>query len=401
MSELTTADELDYQDGAMLAGRDAAASGTKRALLSGIAGYVRTKLFGSLTGQAGKVPTVNVAEDGFEWGDGGGSAEYPSFAGNEGRFLAVNSTEDDVEWSDVPVPPSTQTAGATVSLSGPFALPADTPSTLSFDTEDFDNGGYFSSGTPTRLTAVATGWYVVTAYVDAVTQNNDLMVATVSRFGSVAGTLTSGFDVGTADVTRIALTSLAYMTAGDQVELGVYSPTTGAELLARFSLASLGNAYPDPTGKIGWYLRVNADGSAAEWEPAASIEGVPEAPVDGAFYARKDAGWETLPSRYASTETLVGTTYDLDAEDVGKYLRFTSATAKTLNVRADATHALPANGEWHIRNVGADNVTVVPAGGVTVTTPFEGTLVVPPGGTITLKRVAVDVLDLVGQTVPA
>ena len=92
---------------------------------------------------------------------------------------------------------------------------------------------------------------------------------------------------------------------------------------------------------------------------------------------------------------------DLQASQRGQYLRFTAATAKTLNVRAEATAALPANGEWNIRNAGAGALTLVAAAGVTLFAPSGGTLVVPSGGTITLKRVAANQFDVLGQTVPA
>ncbi len=89
------------------------------------------------------------------------------------------------------------------------------------------------------------------------------------------------------------------------------------------------------------------------------------------------------------------------AADVGKYIRFTSGAAKTLTAQPNATEALPDDGEWHVRNAAAGDLTIVEGAGVTVNPPNGGTLVVPEGGTITLKRVAVDEFDLLGQTVAA
>src|SRR3546814_12498182 len=57
----------------------------------------------------------------------------------------------------------------------------------------------------------------------------------------------------------------------------------------------------------------------------------------------------------------------------------------TLCLSPDSTEALPANGEWHIRNVGAADLTIVEGSGVTINEPNGGTLVVPAGGTVTLK----------------
>ena len=104
---------------------------------------------------------------------------------------------------------------------------------------------------------------------------------------------------------------------------------------------------------------------------------------------------------YAATETISGTATDLLASHAGKYLRFTAVTAKTLTVQDNATEALTADMEFHIRNVGAGDLTLVEDTAVTINPPNGGTLDVPTGGTVTLKRVAVDEFDLLGQTVAA
>jgi len=93
--------------------------------------------------------------------------------------------------------------------------------------------------------------------------------------------------------------------------------------------------------------------------------------------------------------------YTLAPGDDGNYIRMTKATAKVVNIATNATTALPNDGEWHIRNVGANNLTITPAGGVTANVPSGGTLVMAPGMTVTLKRAGVDVFDILGQTVPA
>lgn len=92
---------------------------------------------------------------------------------------------------------------------------------------------------------------------------------------------------------------------------------------------------------------------------------------------------------------------NLTAAQAGLYLRFTSGSAKTLTVQPDATEPMPDNGEWHIRNVGAADLTLIEDTGVTINPPNGGTLVVPIGGTVTLKRVTADEFDLLGQTVAA
>lgn len=97
-----------------------------------------------------------------------------------------------------------------------------------------------------------------------------------------------------------------------------------------------------------------------------------------------------------------GTNRDLTDDDQGCYVRMTGTGAKTVTVRPDATHAMPANGEWHIRNAAASgDVTLTEGMGVTLNPPAGGTLVVEPGMTVTLKRVAADEFDVIGLTVAA
>lgn len=92
--------------------------------------------------------------------------------------------------------------------------------------------------------------------------------------------------------------------------------------------------------------------------------------------------------------------YTVDPGDVGNYIRLTDATAKTVSVDLEATTALPDDGEWHFRNAGAGDATFDPDVGVTINVPAGGTLVMEEGMTVTLKRVAADEFDLLGQTVP-
>jgi hypothetical protein len=89
--------------------------------------------------------------------------------------------------------------------------------------------------------------------------------------------------------------------------------------------------------------------------------------------------------------------YALAAADVGAYIRIGGGGAVSITVAPNATLALPSNGEWHFRATG--DVEFAPASGVTVNPPHGGTLTMASGMTVTLKRVAADVFDLLGQTV--
>lgn len=103
----------------------------------------------------------------------------------------------------------------------------------------------------------------------------------------------------------------------------------------------------------------------------------------------------------AAVQTESGTSYSMLGADSTKYLRFTNAAAKTFNVQDEVDEALPTDGEWHIRNVGVADLTIVEDTAVTVNPPSGGTLVLGQGMTATLKRVAEDEFDLFGQTVAA
>lgn len=92
--------------------------------------------------------------------------------------------------------------------------------------------------------------------------------------------------------------------------------------------------------------------------------------------------------------------YTLLAADKSKYRRMTNAAAKTITVQDDATEPQTLGDEWHFRNVGAADLTFAPDAGVTINAPAGGSLVVPQGGTVTLKNVDVDEFDLLGVTSP-
>lgn len=97
-----------------------------------------------------------------------------------------------------------------------------------------------------------------------------------------------------------------------------------------------------------------------------------------------------------------GSNHNISGDEVGTYIRMVGAGAKTVTFRPDATEPLPQNGEWHIRNAaGSGDVTLVEGDGVTLNLPAGGSLVMEPGMTVTVKRIAADEFDVIGSTVPA
>jgi hypothetical protein len=104
----------------------------------------------------------------------------------------------------------------------------------------------------------------------------------------------------------------------------------------------------------------------------------------------------------AVTETFSSPSYNLTNGDSGKYQRWTNTGAKTLTVRPNSTHAITQDAEFYIANRGSTGaLTITEGSGVTVNPPAGGTLVLDPGMVVTIKRVAEDLFDLIGQTVAA
>ena len=94
-----------------------------------------------------------------------------------------------------------------------------------------------------------------------------------------------------------------------------------------------------------------------------------------------------------------GTSLDADDSNAGNYTRFTNAAAKDYTF--DSAETYTVNAEYHGRNVGAGDLTLVEAGTFVINPPAGGSLVIPQGGTFTLKIVGAAEADLFGQVVAA
>jgi uncharacterized protein DUF2793 len=182
--------------------------------------------------------------------------------------------------------------------------------------------------------------------------------------------------------------------------------------------------------------KFTGDSSLGNWVLAA---GISDAPTDGQTYGRRDGAWETVSltfedeastplevtgvSRivigtglvlsedtsgvvrlesnqgFAQVLTETGTARDATAAQAGTYVRFTNAGEKTYTFDDDEGYSV--GDEFHGRNVGAGDLTIDEATGMTVNAPFGGTLVIPQHGTFTVKIVASNQADLIGVTVQA
>lgn len=99
--------------------------------------------------------------------------------------------------------------------------------------------------------------------------------------------------------------------------------------------------------------------------------------------------------------TVSATSKTFALADAGTYQRFTSGSATTCTVPTNASVAYPIGSEIHIRRAANANLTIVASSGVTINAPSGGTLVLTNNMTCTLKKVATDTWDLIGQTVAA
>lgn len=179
-------------------------------------------------------------------------------------------------------------------------------------------------------------------------------------------------------------------------------------------------------------------GSPGSWVLAA---GLSDAPSDDAKYVRRNGAWEEIivnllevsttesppdVSVPAVTQILIdqtwldvteispgvvmiagrspmptvvsegGTARTAQSGDRHTYVRFTNASAKTYTFDGNQPYVI--NDEFHGRNVGAADLTLAVVNGFTINAPAGGGLVIPQGGTFTVKIVGADEADLMGVT---
>lgn len=154
---------------------------------------------------------------------------------------------------------------------------------------------------------------------------------------------------------------------------------------------------------VGWVKSIDGTLSYFDGEDwVAGAGGIPDAPVDGNTYGRKDAGWAAISAGgEAPTVTLSGDTYDMGDLTPGAWHVFTSASAITITVEDDSVEPVPANAEYGLECRGAGGITLVEDSSATIIPPKGGTLVLEQADFAVLKRTAEDEYKLVGSTVSA
>ncbi len=379
--------------------------------------------------QAGRFLAVNVAENALEFVTG---ATFPALAGNEGKYLTVNGTATGVEWTAPDFPDTflelTDTPASYTGQANKIVRVNSTGTGLEFgDLDDIEVVTY-ASAQRWRIVPLEPGVWPENPpgsepgdpeYIEATDQvgfgeiefldqdGNDITgTGTASASNSLSGfepsrAFNNDTSAGDGWLTEDGFVGEVWI----EYDFGVSVEPRQVRLYSIDTFPQYGPMrfliqYWDGTTWV-----TAGDRPAALWalEPVQtfSINGIPleilpEAPLNGSLYGRYNGSWLKINAEVATVTT---TSYNLEATEVFQYRRFTNAGTKTLNIRTEATHPMPIDGEWYIHNATGAALNVVPASGVTVNAPAGGSLIVPARGTLRIKRIATDTYDLFGNTV--
>lgn len=142
-----------------------------------------------------------------------------------------------------------------------------------------------------------------------------------------------------------------------------------ANHIARWSTAT--NAWEFYTPRSGWIFWVTVAGIVVWFDGAA---------------------WRPLtPGIYEESSALLLAT----PNNSGRYTRFSHGTAVYL---FDAAESYQAGAEYHARYMGDGVLELAADNDMILNPPTNGSLYVPPGGTVTIKIIAADQADVMGVT---
>lgn len=144
-----------------------------------------------------------------------------------------------------------------------------------------------------------------------------------------------------------------------------------------------------------------ADGNLYKWEEESSPQGwvlaagIGDAPNDGERYARRNEAWESLATIAPPVVTETSDELEATENNSGNYTRFTHAAPTYV---FDGGNPYVQNAEYHGRYAGSGSLLISGVNGMHINSPAHGSLVIPPGGTFTVKIVDAGEADLFGVT---
>jgi hypothetical protein len=136
------------------------------------------------------------------------------------------------------------------------------------------------------------------------------------------------------------------------------------------------------TPKEGWEVWIVDEDKAYRFDGTAWAE----------IAAGGGGGGASVPPVVEITDSSFGAT----SANSGNYSRFTNSSTKSYTFNSSDTFEL--NAEYHGRNVGAGDLTLLPVGSFVLNAPRGGSLVVKQGATFTVKIVDTAEADVFGQT---
>ncbi|MBX7271131.1 pyocin knob domain-containing protein [Stutzerimonas chloritidismutans] len=159
-----------------------------------------------------------------------------------------------------------------------------------------------------------------------------------------------------------------------------------------------------PTAENGWFTQISRSANSTCIDLATDSG----RRFSSVFYGGVWTPWVEVfhtgnfnPATKQDKSAVIGTatTRTLALTDAWNYVRPGTTSAVTLTVPTNASVAFDIGTEITVRALG--NVTLAAASGVTLNAPSGGTLSMSARMTVTLKKVATDVWDVIGQTVAA
>lgn len=251
------------------------------------------------------------------------------------------------------------------------------------------------TGTSLRSWTVQRVWQAIAAWWAASSMKTKLDgIATGATANSPDATLLARSNhTGTQAASTISdLAEVTQDMVGAMIVAGTNVTVSYNDVAGTLTISATGGGggMTNPMTTAGDIITGGTSGAAQRL--AGGVNGQRLTMVSGAPAWAYDLGVTITESTTARNATLT---------DVGNYLRHVNASASTLTIPPQSSVAWPDDAEIHVRRAAAGNLTLTPGSGVTLNAPSGGTLVMTNAMTVTLKRVAADVWDVIGQTVPA